>query len=184
MVATIVLGMPNAIIDARQRDWPRGVRLASGIDWIDLRVGGLRPSLLGLYRLAFGLFLLDLLVVIAAACANTGWGFLIFASPIIAVLGWCLVENFSVRTLFLDARKKQITVRWGLLILFTKRVVPLTNFTSLAIYRSKGTLSGPSLRLQLEGNRRPLTVPYHGADGYQLARHIGFIAGLPVREIY
>jgi hypothetical protein len=186
MVTTIVLMFLNGVIDARPRSCPRGVHRSSGADWVHLRVGGFRPPLLGLFRLMESLLWLDVLVVTLAAVANTGWGLLLFASPILAIIIWFLIETLSVRTMQIDARKKQVTVRWGLFVPFTWRVVGLADFNSVVVTSEKNrVLAGPYVRVWLEGVQKPLEVPY-GADDYQqayeLARHIGFLTGLPVRH--
>jgi hypothetical protein len=209
-VAAFVFRALSAVVARRPGNPPEGVRIASGPHWVDLREGEFRLSFLSLFRLSVGLLLLRFFVVALDAIANSGYqafseadnvvkgvravgGLLPFASLLLVPLLWILGRVLSVRKVFVDGQRRQITVRWGVLVPFTTQLRPLADFTTVTVYRQKGGVFMPTVfrirleRIPLDQSRKPSEVnprgEYDHQQAYTLAKQIGNVADMPVWDI-
>lgn len=183
-VAAFVFNALTGIVEARQtREYPPGIRVLWGTDWMEVRDGEWTWSFLTLYRITAGLFWGGVGGVLVLTIANTTWGLLVFALPILAFLLHFLTEMISVRHVHIDGQHREIAVRWGPFFPFATRKLALADFTIVRIHEQRGVIAGSHYQIRLEGARKPFDVSpggrYDSQQAHRLAKHVGYITGLP-----
>ncbi|HVX15305.1 MAG TPA: hypothetical protein VHC22_29215 [Pirellulales bacterium] len=183
MVAATVSDVLAAFFGRNKGDWPAGVRVLWGARWSDIRDGELDFSFPTLARLARGALWATCLLFLLVATADIGWRFVVFAFPFLVALVWCLWASIRLRIVLIDADRGDILVGWGIGVPLVRRSYPLRDYNRVRIVGTRGVISRGSCRIVLEGEGRPLTLSISTGDvaaAYGLARHIGYISGLPV----
>lgn len=185
VVAAFVFNALAVIVEGRaKREYPVGIRVLRGADWVEIRDGEWSWSFSTLVRITTVLFWGGVFAMGVIAILVTTWGLLVFAWPVLALALYFSLRAVSVWHVHVDGQHREITVRWGLFLPFATRKLALADFTIVRVHFQRGTLAGSCYHIRLEGPRKPLEISpggrYEAQQAHRLAKHVGYVTGLPV----